>query len=160
MEIPWLLGKLRKYQLHLSFSSFNQRRVVVIFILNTFSPSEMGNFKIYVTSTIPWKQNACVADVKKGGVSEGSAQCPTISYRYLFKLVIIHVQLVVIDQTLFAWHSCTSLSQTHSFSERTYFAQMIDSKITNAQHYMVNIKRGWIDLEIISRCYQCETCFH
>lgn len=59
----------------------------------------MGNFKIYVTSTIPWKQNACVADVKMGGVSEGSAQCPTISYRYLFKLVIIHVQLVVIDQT-------------------------------------------------------------
>ena len=59
----------------------------------------MGNFKIYVTSTISWKQNACVANVKMGGVSEGSVQCPTISYRYLFKLVIIHVQLVVIDQT-------------------------------------------------------------
>ena len=90
-----------------------------------------------------------------GGVSEDSAQCPTISYRYLFKLVIIHLQLVVIDQTLFAWLACTSLSQTHGFFEITYFAQMIDSKLTNAQHYMVNIKSGWIDLEIISRFYQC-----
>ena len=38
------------------FSSLNQRRVVVIYILNTFSPSERGSLKMYVTSAIPWKQ--------------------------------------------------------------------------------------------------------